>query len=115
MISFIQYIIQLAIVLFVGKTGPLQITERDQEMTVVTDVKASFGHPVAPGNLLDVFVWVDQNNSSKNSHRLCFDAKVRDFPYYTTATSYGITFKAATQGECELKRVKKRIYGNIGC
>ena len=61
----IQDIIQLAILLFIGKTGPLKKTATDQEISVVTDVRSSFGHPVAPGNLLDVAVWTSRGSFSR--------------------------------------------------
>lgn len=103
----VQDIIQLAILLFIGKTGPLKKTEKDQEMTVVTEVNTAFGHPVPPGSLLDVAVWVEEE-------RFFFEAKMRDFSHYTEATPYGIIFRAAAKGNCELKRVRRRIYGQIG-
>lgn len=110
----IQDIIQLAILLFIGKTGPLKKTATDQEISVVTDVTSSFGHPVAPGNLLDIAVWAQEEGASRGSLRFHFDAKVRDFPYYTQPNLYGITFSSAAKGECELRRVRRRMYVHIG-
>ncbi len=110
----IQDTIQLAILLFIGKTGPLKKTEMDQEISVVTDVKSSFGHPVAPGNLLDIAVWAQEQGTSRGALRFYFDVKVRDFPYYTQPNPYGITFSSAAKGECELRRVRRRMYVHIG-
>ena len=110
----IQDIIQLAILLFIGRTGPLKQSETDQEMTVVTDVKSSFGHPVAPGNILDIAVWTEQDGKARGSQLFCFDAKVRDFPYYKEPNPYGIAFQSAAKGDCELRRVRRKMYVNIG-
>ncbi len=105
--TLLQDIIQHAILLFIGQTGPLIKTEKVQEMTVVTNMQASFGHPVAPGNLLDIAVWAE-------GQHFFFEARVRDFPYYTTPNRYGITFGPAAKGECELRRLKRKLYENIG-
>lgn len=103
----IQDTIQLAILMLIGRTGPLKKTEIDQEMTVVTDVQASFGHPVVPGSLLDIVV-------VSSGNRMFFEGRVRDFVHYKEPNPYGLVFRPAVKGECELRRVRRKIYADIG-
>ncbi len=107
-----QDVIQLAIVLFVGGTGPLVADGRNEELTVISSVKFDLGHPVAPGYVLDLAVWkISDLNPRKMAFQ--FEGRVRDFKYYRTPNKLGITFKSAIEGECVINRVKRRIYDGI--
>lgn len=112
--SLCQDVIQVAIVLFLGMTGPLKKDHGlKEEMTVVSNINATFGHPVPPGNLLDVAVWKESINSDR-SMNIQFEARVRDFPFYSNPNCVGIKFAAALSGSAKIFRVKRKIYEGIG-
>ena len=109
--NLIQDIIQIAIIAFIGSTRPLN---DGKEITVVTDIISNLGHPISPGNLLDIGIWYETPESSTRSIHFNFESRVKDFPYYSNPNKYGMTFSSAMTGECTIKRVNKKIYQNIG-
>lgn len=108
-----QDTIQLCILLFVGATGPLHGEGENQEMTAVSSLNVSMGHPVPPGSLMDVAVW-KTGGKERRSMSFGFEARLRDFPYYSAPNGMGVTFRSALTGEAELIRVKRKIYRGIG-
>lgn len=108
-----QDTIQIAILLFLGVTGSLKNNGPNQEMTIVSNLKVDFGHPVPPGSLLDIIVWKNSANGIR-SMDIGFEAKVRDFPFYSKHNTLGIKFKSAISGTSKIVRVKRKIYEGIG-
>lgn len=111
--NMMQDTIQLGIAMFIGSTRQLTGEGGKQEMTVVSNLNISLGHPVPPGTLLDIALW---RTGGKGIHSVTFDfeARVRDFPYYEVKNDLGIKFQAAISGSAELIRVKRKIYTGIG-
>lgn len=110
-----QDTVQVAILLFIGMTGPLNKRgDKYEEITVVNAITASFGHPVPPGSLLDLAVW-SENLQGRQSIQVGFEARMRDFCHYETPTSLGVKFGPSLQGTAQLVRVRRRIYDGIGC
>lgn len=108
-----QDTIQLCILMFVGATGPLQGEGENQELTAVTTLNVAMGHPVPPGSLLDVAVWRTAGRE-RRAMSFGFEARVRDFPYYSAPNAMGVTFRAALSGTADLIRAKRKIYRGIG-
>jgi len=107
-----QDVIQVAILLFIGMTGPLKTEKPNSETTVVSDLHASFGHPIPPGSLLDIAIWcIDSRN--KKALKFQFEVRSRFFPYYDKPNRFGITFKPPLSGTCSIIRVKRKIYDGI--
>jgi len=111
--NLVQDIIQVGILLFVGTTGALKGEGENQDMTAVSSIKTELGHPVPPGSLLDVGVWRTAHKG-KRSMTFKFMARMRDFAYYENPNRYGMTFRAAIEGEAKLVRIKRKIYTGIG-
>ena len=110
--NLLQDIVQLAIILFIGSTGKLNTDPESQEISVVTNMSANMGHPVAPGNLLDIALWTVEKQGNRGT-LFGYEARVRDFPFYTAPNRFGIKFDAAIKGQCELKRIKRKMYEGI--
>ncbi len=104
-----QDLIQLGIVLLIGMTGPLK---KETETTVVSNINASFGHPIPPGSILDVAFW--KTAASSKAIEFQFEAKVRDFAFYQTPNKFGIKFEAPISGTCRIARLSRKIYEGIG-
>lgn len=108
-----QDTIQLCILLFVGSTGPLEGEGENQELTAVSSLGVSMGHPVPPGSVLDVAVW-KAAAKERRSMSFGFEARMRDFPFYTAPNGLGVIFRPALNGTAELIRVRRKIYRGIG-
>lgn len=107
-----QDAIQVAIVLFLGATRPLNSEGRNQEVSAVSDLKLLLGHPVPPGTLLDIALWKTEEPTDLQMS-FDFEVRVRDFPYYKSPNKFGMTFGPALKGSGKIIRVKRRIYEGI--
>ena len=108
-----QDTIQVAIMLFLGMTRPLNPVGPKEEVSAVAQLSLDMGHPVPPGTLLDVALWAT-GKVTDNAMPFEFEVRVRDFPYYDTPNKYGMTFGPALKGSGKMIRVKKKIYQGIG-
>lgn len=107
-----QDVNQVGILLFIGMTEPLIESGKKQEITAVSEVSSSYGHPVPPGCLLDMAVWATALEGKKKI-RLNFESRIRGFPYYSQPNKFGLTFGAAIKGSATLIRGKRVIYDGI--
>jgi len=110
--SLNQDINQVGILLFIGMTTPLIKEGGSSEITAVKSITSSYGHPVPPGCLLDITIWATAITGQK-SIDLQFEARVRDFPYYSEPNKFGLKFEAAIKGSATLIRGKRKIYDGI--
>ena len=102
-----QDINQIGTLLFSGMFGPFE-----NEVTSFTSIDAKFGHPIPPGCIIDMAVWmVNKGNTRRVQVRL--EGRVRDFPWYDQPNGYGLKFPPAIQVTSEIIRAKRDIYQGI--